>query len=78
MVSALLSLPEENSQAVMALEDGIPAWAAGAASAVETANVFEVSDAGAPLTRREAALLLHRTAQQAQREDYSLLSWAKK
>ena len=78
MVSALLSLPEENSQAVMALEDGIPTWAAGAASAVETANVFEVSDAGAPLTRREAALLLHRTAQQAQREDYSLLSWAKK
>lgn len=77
MVSALLSLPEETSQTVLALDDGIPAWAAGAASAVEAANVYEVSEADAPLTRREAALLLHRAAQMAQREDYSLLSWAK-
>ena len=77
MVSGLLSLPEDSTQTVMALEDGIPAWAAGAVSAVEAARVYEVSEADAPLTRREAALLLHRAAQLAQQEDHSLLSWAK-
>lgn len=77
MVSALLSLPEDQSQTVMALEDGIPAWAAGAVSAMEQADVYTVSDANAPLTRREAAMLLHSAAQQSQREDRTLLSWAK-
>lgn len=77
MVSGLLSLPEDQSQTVLALEDGIPAWAAGAVSAMEQASVYTVSDADAPLTRREAAMLLHSAAQQSQREDRTLLSWAK-
>lgn len=77
MVSGLLSLPESQEQTVLALENGIPAWAAGAVSAVEQAELYTVSDANAPLTRREAAMLLHSAAQQSQREDRTLLSWAK-
>lgn len=80
IVSSLLALPETNSETVMA-EDApaIPAWASGAARALSEAELYTVSDANAPLTRGDAAMLLYDVWQAAEKNagESSLLAWAK-
>ena len=77
IVSNMLSLPQPDTEAVMALEETVPAWAAGAVEAVREAGLFETVDAASPLTRREAAMLLYQSWQAAKGQESSLLSWAK-
>ena len=63
----------------MGTEDTLPAWASGAVAALSQAQLYTVSDANAPLTRGDAALLLYHAFQEAEKnaEDSSLLAWAK-
>lgn len=59
MLSRLLELSE--SETVMADRDAdaLPAWVSGAVQATAEAGLKDLSDVSAPLTRRDAALLLH-------------------
>lgn len=77
IVKQLLSLPVPETAEVLAEDSTIPAWAYGASQAVADAGIFEVEDAEAPLTRREAAMLLYDVAMMSERTENSLLSWAK-
>ena len=73
IVSSLLALPE--TTVVSSLED--EHWAQGAIAAMAEADIYHVSDADAPLTRGNAAMLLyevHLTA--AKEENSTLLAWA--
>lgn len=78
MVSSILGLDQSGTETVMATEDSIPAWATGAVSAMAQEGLYTVTDPNAPLTRREAALLLYQAYQysKADAEESSLLSWA--
>lgn len=80
MVGNMLSLPSSDAETVMAMEDSVPAWAAGSAAAMDEAGLYTVTDPNAGLTRREAALLLYHANQYAAAgaEESSLLSWAKR
>lgn len=75
IVSSLLALPETSEVALM--EDGTADWASGAIAAMAEADLYRVSDAEAPLTRGEAAMLLHDAWQAADPDENTLLSWAK-
>lgn len=77
IVKQLLSLPVPETAEVLAEDSTIPAWAYGASQAVADVGIFEVEDAEAPLTRREAAMLLYDVAMMSERTENSLLSWAK-
>lgn len=79
MVANLLGLPQSDLEPVMGTEDTLPAWASGAVAALSQAQLYTVSDANAPLTRGDAALLLYHAFQEAEKnaEDSSLLAWAK-
>ena len=76
MVSNLLALPEADSQSVSTIGEDVPAWAASALGAVETAGFQALGDPNGALTRRDAALLLYRSWQLSD-EDHGLLAWAK-
>lgn len=80
IVTNLLGLPLESSQQVMAQFESVPAWAAPSVSAAMEAGVFDGSDSQMVLTRRDAAMLLYDTWQQANEngENNSLLAWAMK
>lgn len=80
IVANLLDLPLEDSQQVMAQYDSVPAWAAPAVGAAMEAGVFDGSDSQMVLTRRDAAMLLYDTWQQANAGGAynSLLAWAMK
>jgi hypothetical protein len=73
IVSSILELSD--TEAVMAEDSSVPAWAATAVSALQEAGLFDASDSAAELTRREAAELLYQVWQNA--EENTLLSWAK-
>ena len=77
MLSRLLELSE--SETVMADRDAaaLPAWVSGAVQATAEAGLKDLSDVSAPLTRRDAALLLHEVWQVAEQQENSLLSWAR-
>ena len=79
MVAGLLALPQSDLEAVMGQENMLPAWASGAAAALNQADLYTVTNAGASLTRGEAAQLLYGAWQEAEKnaEDSSLLAWAK-
>lgn len=77
IVKQLLSLPVPETAEVMTEDSTIPAWAYGASQAVAEAGIFEVEDANAPLSRREAAILLYDVAMMSEESENSLLSWAK-
>lgn len=80
LVANLLALPQTDLEPVMGTEDHvIPAWASGAVAALSQADLYTVTEPGAPLTRGEAAMLLHSAFLEAERnsEDSSLLAWAK-
>lgn len=79
MVSSLLALPQSGTETVMAAENAIPAWASGAVAALREADLYTVTQADAPLTRGEAAILLHSAWETANRDDgeNSLLAWAR-
>lgn len=79
MVSNLLALPQSDLEAVMGQESMLPAWASGAAAALSQADLYTVTNAGASLTRGEAAQLLYGAWQEAEKnaEESSLLAWAK-
>ncbi len=65
IVAKLLELPQDTAQTVAAMqtgEDAVPAWAAGAAAALQTAGLtLNVAETGA-ITRLEAAELLYEAA----------------
>ncbi len=79
IVSDMLSLPNTESQTVMASDAEVPVWAVASVGAALEAGVFDATDSQAVLTRREAAELLcnawHMANEDA--EENTLLSWAK-
>lgn len=75
MVKDMLNLPVAETQTVMA--DTETHWAAEAVMAVNTAGILEIADSSAPLTRRDAAVLLYQTGMMAEESENTLLSWAK-
>ena len=76
MLSKVLNLPENEEQTVLAPEDSLPAWAASAVASVQDAGLEDLSDTAAPLTRRDAAMLLYSAWNLAKNQESSLLSWA--
>ena len=76
MLAKVLNLPESEDQTVLALEDSLPAWAASAVASVQDAGLTDLSDTAAPLTRRDAAMLLYSAWNVAKNQESSLLSWA--
>lgn len=76
MLAKVLNLPESEDQTVLALEDSLPAWAASAVASVQDAGLEDLSDTAAPLTRRDAAMLLYSAWNLAKNQESSLLSWA--
>ncbi len=76
MLAKVLNLPENEDQTVLAPEDSLPAWAASAVASVQDAGLTDLSDTAAPLTRRDAAMLLYSAWNVAKNQESSLLSWA--
>lgn len=79
MASSLLALPEAQAENVMAEDTAVPAWAATAVSAALEAGIFDATESNALLTRKDAAMLLHRIYFTAKEnaEEITMLSWAK-
>lgn len=77
LVSGMLNLHSDTTP-VMGRDDGVPAWAASAVSAMS--RIYSVTESDAPLTRRDAAVLLHSAWQYdaASQDHSSLLSWAER
>ena len=76
MLARVLNLPQSEDQSVLAQEDSLPAWAASAVSSMRDAGLEDLSDTAAPLTRRDAAMLLYSAWNLAKNQESSLLSWA--
>ncbi len=76
IISNMLALPQPDVETVMALENTIPAWAAGSVEAVREAGLFDTTDGGAALTHRDAAELLYHSWLSAREKESTLLSWA--
>ena len=76
MLARVLNLPQSEDQSVLAQEDSLPAWAASAVSSMRDAGLEDLSDTAAPLTRRDAAMLLYSAWKLAKNQESSLLSWA--
>lgn len=78
MVGSMLGLAQTDTQTVMAQEDDVPVWAAGAISAMAEEHLYTATEPDATLTRRDAALLLYNACRygRADSEESSLLSWA--
>lgn len=76
MLAKVLNLPENEEQTVLAQEDTLPVWAASAVASVQDAGLEDLSDTAAPLTRRDAAMLLYSAWNVAKNQESSLLSWA--
>ena len=76
MLARVLNLPQSEDQSVLAQEDSLPAWAASAVSSMRDAGLEDLSDTSAPLTRRDAAMLLYSSWNLAKNQESSLLSWA--
>ena len=80
MTAAILGLGGADTAEVMGQADQVPVWARSSVSSLAAQGLYQVADGDAPLTRREAALLLYRARCWAddQKEGASLLSWASK
>ena len=76
MLARVLNLPQSEDQSVLAQEDSLPAWAASAVSSMREVGLEDLSDTAAPLTRRDAAMLLYSAWNLAKNQESSLLSWA--
>ncbi len=76
MLAKVLNLPQSQEQSVLATEASLPAWAASAVSSMRDAGLEDLSDTAAPLTRRDAAMLLYSAWNLAKNQESSLLSWA--
>lgn len=76
MLSKVLSLPQPEDQSVLAQEPSLPAWAASAVFSMQNAGMEDLSDTAAPLTRRDAAMLLYSAWNLAKTQESSLLAWA--
>ncbi len=78
MVSAILCLGQDGAETVMAKAEAIPTWARDSAAALSALDLYTVTDGEAPMTRREAALLLYRAGcyAEAHQKDTGLLAWA--
>ncbi len=76
MLSKVLNLSQPEEQTVLAPEETLPAWAAAAVASVRDAGLEDLSDTAAPLTRREAAILLYSAWNLAKNQESSLLAWA--
>ena len=76
MLARVLNLPQSEDQSVLAQEDSLPAWAASAVFSMRDAGLEDLSDTAAPLTRRDAAMLLYSAWNLAKNQESSLLSWA--
>ena len=78
MLQNMLSLPSAETEAVIAADNSIPVWAAGAVSAVQEAGLFDATDTANTLTYREAAQILYKAHLMADSQDNTLLTWARK
>ena len=78
MVSAILGLGGSGTETVMGQTDGLPVWVRDSAEALSRLELFTITDANGPMTRRDAALLLYRAGQYAAAQEKStgLLAWA--